>query len=144
MAEKNNAKWIDGKEVDRIFVKQNELGNASIVGVYTKEDEYFYCNKLHFTGGYKVDYQFDKQSKERFQSGKLRNFVNKIEDIFGLSKPLNNELTTATGVSINAVFKKSDRLQRIIEKYGSTGEIAVTNSHWTMIAEDDRRRQYWL
>jgi len=54
-----------------------------------------------------------------------------------LQKPLNNDITTATGVSINAVFKKTDRIKRIIEKYGSTGEIAITNSHWTMIAQND-------
>ena len=123
--------------MSRIFLKKNEQNNAQIVGVSTKDDQYIYCNKLHFTGGYKVKYQFDPQSFERFQSGKLRNIANKVEDILGLGNPLNNDITTSTGVSINAIFKKSDRLKRIIEKYGSTGELAVTNSHWTMIADND-------
>jgi hypothetical protein len=104
----------------------------------TKDGKYFYANKLHFTGGYKVDYEFDREAPTRFLSGsKLRNFVNQVEDTFGLQKPLTNEVTTATGVSINAVFKKTDRIKRIIEKYGSTGEIAITNSHWTMVAQND-------
>jgi hypothetical protein len=104
----------------------------------TKDGKYFYANKLHFTGGYKVDYEFDRDAPTRFLSGsRLRNLVNKVEDAFGLQKPLNNDITTATGVSINAVFKKNDRIKRIIEKYGSTGEIAITNGHWTMIAQND-------
>jgi hypothetical protein len=36
-------------------------------------------------------------------------------------------MTTATGVSINAVFKKT----------ANFGEISVTNSHWTKIAENE-------
>ncbi|MCE3254715.1 MAG: hypothetical protein K0R25_209 [Rickettsiaceae bacterium] len=137
LAEENGVLWMDGVEVSRIFVTQNDLGNAEVAGVLTSDGEYFYCNKLHFTGGYKVDYDFDPESKSRFQSSVIRNILNMLEDHLGLSKPLGSNITTATGVSINAVFKKSERLRRIIERYGSTGEIAVTNSHWTMIAEDD-------
>jgi hypothetical protein len=60
-----------------------------------------------------------------------------VEDLFDLQKPIANDITTSTGVSINAIFKKSDKLKKITEKYGTTGEIAVTNSHWTIIAQDD-------
>ncbi|NBV06560.1 MAG: FAD-binding oxidoreductase [Proteobacteria bacterium] len=137
-AESQGATWLEGKEVDRIMLAKNKDGKARIAGVMTKDGKYFYADKLHFTGGYKVDYEFDRDAPTRFLSGsRLRNLVNKVEDAFGLQKPLNNNITTATGVSINAVFKKTDRIKRIIEKYGSTGEIAITNSHWTMIAQND-------
>ncbi len=137
-AESQGARWVEGQEVDRIMLAKNESGSARIAGVMTKDGKYFYADKLHFTGGYKVDYEFDREAPTRFLSGsKLRNFVNQVEDTFGLQKPLTNEVTTATGVSINAVFKKTDRIKRIIEKYGSTGEIAITNSHWTMVAQND-------
>ena len=137
-AESQGTTWLESQEVDRIMLAKNKDGNARIAGVMTKDGKYFYANKLHFTGGYKVDYEFDRDAPTRFLSGsRLRNLVNKVEDAFGLQKPLNNDITTATGVSINAVFKKNDRIKRIIEKYGSTGEIAITNSHWTMIAQND-------
>jgi hypothetical protein len=136
-AEDQGAQWLEGQEVDRILLIKNKGGNAKIAGVVTKDNQYLYASKLHFTGGYKVDYEFDRDAPTRFLSGsRLRNFVNRVEDVFSLQKPLTNEITTATGVSINAIFKKTDRIKRIIEKYGSTGEIAITNSHWTMIAQD--------
>lgn len=137
-AESQGATWLEGQEVDRIMLAKNKEGNARIAGVMTKEGKYFYADKLHFTGGYKVDYEFDREAPTRFLSGsRLRNLINKVEDAFGLQKPLNSDITTATGVSINAIFKKTDRMKRIIEKYGSTGEIAITNSHWTMVAQND-------
>jgi len=118
-AESQGATWLEGKEVDRIMLAKNKDGKARIAGVMTKDGKYFYADKLHFTGGYKVDYEFDRDAPTRFLSGsRLRNLVNKVEDAFGLQKPLNNNITTATGVSINAVFKKTDRIKRIIEKYG--------------------------
>lgn len=128
LAKKYGAKWLEGKQVERIFVRKNEQGNAEVVGIATKDGEFFYCNKLHMTGGYKVDYQFDPESAERSQTGLLRGVVNRVEDVLGLSRPLTSKITTATGISINAVFKKSGR---------PIGEIAVTNSHWTKIAEDE-------
>ncbi len=137
-AESQGVQWIEGQEVDRIMLAKNKDGGARIAGVMTKGGKYFYADKLHFTGGYKVEYEFDKDAPTRFLSGSIvRNLVNKVEDMFELQKPLTNEITTSTGVSINAVFKKTDRIKRIIDKYGSTGEIAITNSHWTMIAQDD-------
>ena len=137
-AESRGIIWKDGQEVERILLAKNEHSQARIAGVITKDGKYLYASKLHFSGGYKVDYVFDRDSETRFLSHSvLRNVVNKIEDIFDLQKPLTNDVTTATGVSINAVFKKSDRIKKIIERYGSTGEIAITNSHWTMIAHDD-------
>lgn len=137
LASSRGVAWIDGTEVKRVFVRKNEQGRAEVCGVLTKDDEFFPCDKLHFTGGYKVDYQYDEKSKERFRGGGLRSLFNKIEDVLGLQKPLPNEITTSTGVSINAVFKKTPQLKSVIERHGSTGEIAVTNSHWTMIAEND-------
>jgi hypothetical protein len=134
LAEKMGATWIEEKEIERILVRKNEQGTAELVGIASKNGQYFYCNKLHFTGGYKVQYLYDPESRERFEGSFLRNMLNKIEDIFELDNPLNNNITTATGVSVNAVFKKNERLKRLIDEYGSTGEIAVTNSHWTMIA----------
>ena len=137
-AESRGIMWKDGQEVERILLAKNENGQARIAGVITKDGQYSYASKLHFSGGYKVDYVFDRDSETRFLSHSfLRNVVNKIEDIFDLQKPLTNDITTATGVSINAIFKKSDRIKKIIERYGSTGEIAITNSHWTMIAHDE-------
>ncbi len=137
LAEARGATWIDGEEVARILVTKNKDGDAEIAGVATSDGKYHYCTKLHFTGGYKVKYKFDPDSQERFEGSFLRNLMNKIEDVFGFQQPLSNEITTATGISVNMIFRNSPRLKRIIERYGSTGELAVTNSHWTMIAHND-------
>jgi hypothetical protein len=137
LAKSNGVQWLDGEEITRILLTHDEKGDAKVAGIVTKEDEFFPVDKLHFTGGYKVEYLFDKDSDARFQSSWMRNLVNRVEDLFELQQPLRNSITTSTGVSINAIFKKSDRIKRLIERYGSIGEIAVTNSHWTMIAEDD-------
>lgn len=139
-SQQEGAQWIEGKEINRIFLIQNkESGNAQMAGLMTKDGEYIYANKLHFTGGYKVKYEFDKEdSITRYQSNStLRNLFNKIEDALDIQRPTNTNITTATGISINAVFRKSEKIKRIIDKYGSTGEIAITNSHWTMMAQDD-------
>lgn len=138
-AQDQGAKWIEGEEITRIFLIPNEKSNAQMAGVLTKNGQFIYADKLHFTGGYMVDYEFDTQnSPSRFNSDSiLRNIFNKIYDLSSMSKPLNNEITTATGVSITAIFKKSDEMKTRLEKFGSTGEIAVTNSHWTMIIENE-------
>jgi hypothetical protein len=138
IAKSRGAKWFEGKEINRVLLVKNDQGVAEIAGVVDSKGEYHYCNKLHFTGGYKVEYEFDRESASRFQSNSfLRNALNKVEDIFGWQPPVSSQITTATGVSINAVFRRSERLDRIIKKYGSTGELAVTNGHWTMIACDN-------
>ncbi len=137
-AEKAGARWIDGKEIRRILLTQNRDKKAEIAGVADAEGNYHFCSKLHFTGGYKVDYVFDRQSQARFQSGSVvRDWVNRAEDFLGLQRPLTNEVTVATGLSVNAIFKKSDRMKAVIAEHGSTGEIAITNSHWTMIGQND-------
>lgn len=137
-AENSGSLWIEGAEIGRILLAKGVNNRAKIAGVVTKDGKYFYCNKLHFTGGYKVDYVFDKDSKSRFKNPHLlRNLINKIEDFFDWQQPLPNQITTATGVSINAIFKRSENLNKVINKYGSIGQIAVTNSHWTLVACDE-------
>lgn len=138
LAERDGVKWFDGTEVARIMLNKNKEGVAEIAGIVTKDGQYHYTNLLHFTGGYKVEYVFDKDSDARFRGiPAMRNLFNRVEDSFKLQGPLPTDITTSTGVSVNAIFRKSDKIKRIIEKYGHTGEIAVTNSHWTMIAQDD-------
>jgi len=120
--------WHDNVEITKILLAKDEDGEAKIAGVIDKEGNFTYVSKLHFTGGYKLDYIYDENSKSRFLTASmLRSMVNKIQDRMNLRKPLRHEMTTATGVSINAIFRKTKRF----------GEISVTNSHWTKIAEND-------
>lgn len=130
-------KWIEGEEVERILVTRTKDGNAKFAGILTKSGEYIYGSDSHFTLGYKAEYVFDSESESREGASLPRRLLNRAEDVLGLQPPLASEITTSTGVSVNALFRKSDRMKRVIEKYGSTGEIAVTNSHWTMIAQNE-------
>lgn len=137
-AEKKSVQWIEGEEVDRIFLIRGEDKKAKIAGVRTKNGKFQYCSKLHASCGYMVDYNFDKNSPSRFKStSKIKNFLNKAEDFFSFEKPLTSKITTTTGVSINAVFKKTFTIKKMIETFGSIMPIAITNSHWTLIAEND-------
>lgn len=135
-ASENGVDWIDGAEVERILIRKNSEGKPQAVGVITKNGKFIPANKIHMTGGYKVDYDFDPESTHRFKGSKIRNFTNSIEDKIGVQKPLNNELTTATGVSMNLVFKNTPEMKAILEKHNGFA-FAVTNSHWTPIAYDD-------
>lgn len=136
LAKANGVQWLDGEEIVRILLTRDKA-SAKVAGVVSTSGEFFPADKLHFTGGYKVDYVFDRDSDARFQASWARNLFNRVEDLLRIQQPLSSSITTSTGVSINAVFKKSERIKKLIERYGSTGEIAVTNSHWTMIAQND-------
>lgn len=50
--------------------------------------------------------------------------------------PLNSINIPATGVSTTFLMKKTPELKRIIEQKGSL-ELAIINSHWTIIAHDE-------
>lgn len=132
----NGARWLEGSRISNIFLTKNKKGQAELAGLRTAEGEYIYANNLHFTGGYKTKFVFDKESSSRFQGSILRNLFNQAEDYLRIQNPISSKVTVSTGVSINAIFRNSERLQKIIEKYGSTGAFSVTNSHWTMIAHD--------
>lgn len=64
---------------------------------------------------------------------KIKNIANKLYDNLGFYKPIRQNITIATGVSVNAIFTLSDQMKQLIKKYGSFGEINVTNGHWTTI-----------
>ncbi len=135
-AKEKGVQWLEGAQVKRLLVKKGDEGIPRAVGVITKQEEFIPANKIHITGGYKVSYEFDKSSTYRFKSSKMRNFANYLEDIIGLQNPLSNEMTVATGVSMNLVFKNTPELKKILQQCNGF-EFAVTNSHWTPIAWDN-------
>lgn len=122
-AKKNGVEWHDDVEIKRILLTKDRDGSPKIAGVVNQKNEFIYVSKLHFSGGYMVDYLYDA----KVDGKSLRSKINKLQNRHQLQKPLRNEMTTATGVSINAIFNK----KRI-------GEISVTNSHWTKIAENEK------
>jgi hypothetical protein len=127
-AVKRGAQWIEGDLITNIIVKKSENSEdaVDVCGVLTKDGQYVYANKLHFSGGYKVNYTFESASKTRFKNkSAMRNYLNKFYDAFNLQQPLNNKLTIATGVSINAVFYRSKYIDELIDKLGSIGEIGM-------------------
>jgi hypothetical protein len=123
-AVKRGVEWQDNVEIKKILLTKDFDGEPKIAGVIDDDGNFTYVSKLHFSGGYKVDYIYDAPANS---ASALRKIISKIENILALQKPLKNEITIATGVSINAIFKKKEKL----------GEISVTNSHWTKVAEND-------
>ena len=112
---------------------KNQEGNPEVAGVLSAEGEFFYANKVHLTGGYKMNLTFDKNSNNRFsESGIFRKIVNKVEDFFDVENPLPTDTTVATGLSVNAIFKLNPQVEELLKR-----QVAVTNSHWTMIAKNE-------
>ncbi len=133
IAQDNGVEWLDGVEVRRIMLTQNDAGDAEVVGVVTKDHEFHYATKVHLTGGYKLNLRFDENSYNRFHGNALvRNFFNKLEDFFEIQSPMPTDITTSTGISVNAVFKMDDRMEELVKR-----QLSVTNSHWTLIARNE-------
>lgn len=132
IAKDHKVRWIDGAEVSRIMLTQNDAGDSEVVGVVTKDNEFFYANKVHLTGGYKLNLSFDRDSYNRFHgSSSARNVLNKIEDFFAIQQPLPTDITTSTGISVNAIFKMDEKMEELTNR-----QLSVTNSHWTLIAKN--------
>jgi hypothetical protein len=132
IAEDRGVRWLDGVEVRRIMLTQNDAGDAEVVGVVTKDHEFHYATKVHLTGGYKLNLRFDENSYNRFHGNALvRNFFNKLEDLFEIQSPMPTDITTSTGISVNAVFKMDERMEGLVKR-----QLSVTNSHWTLIAKN--------
>ncbi|CAF1246669.1 unnamed protein product [Adineta ricciae] len=119
-----------------LFAKDDvTTGKTRLAGLITDKNQFIYASHLHLSPGYKAKFQFDKARASRF----IRNFLNKMENKFNISSPVTrHRLTVATGTSINALMHNNTHLKKIIDKYGITPQYAVTNSHWTMLAKDDK------
>jgi hypothetical protein len=124
LAVKNGVEWQENVEIKQVLLTQDSDGEPKVAGVVDREGNFTYVSKLHFSGVYKVDYVYDSAAHS---ASFLRQKISEAENSLAIEKPLRNSMTTATGVSINAIFKKRANI----------GEISVTNSHWTKIAEDD-------
>ncbi len=102
---KNGVNWIEGLQVNKILFDYHDNRLPKMAGIIDQNGHFIYANKLHFSGGYRVEYVYANSSKN----------------------VLRNKMTISTGVSVNAIFRKRQNF----------GEISVTNSHWTKIAEDE-------
>lgn len=132
IAEDSGVRWLDGVEVRRIMLTQNEAGDAEVVGVVTKDNDFHYATKVHLTGGYKLKLRFDENSYNRFHgNAAVRNFLNRLEDFFEIQSPMPTDITTSTGLSVNAVLKMDERMEELLKR-----QLSVTNSHWTLIAKN--------
>lgn len=68
---KREVDWRENCQVAKILVTRDSLtGEAKIAGVVTHSGEYIYGTHLHMSGGYRVAYDYDPNSKTRFQTNK--------------------------------------------------------------------------
>ena len=111
--------WMEPSEVKKIFL-YNKDGKLALAGALIEEGgerNFIPADKMHFTGGYMSELFYGSE----------------IDGV----KVLSNPTTVATGVSINAILKRTPEINKFIKEFGSTGQIAVTNSHWTLLAKGD-------
>lgn len=123
-------------EISHVLFAENEKkpSHTRVAGIITKEGRYVYASHVHLSLGYKADFKFETPQQYLTMRDKLNGFENRL----GISPPVpRHKITTATGVSINALFDLTANpvLSEIIVKYGTLPQYAVTNSHWTLIAE---------
>ncbi len=110
--------WLEPAMVTKIFVKKVDDDQVRIAGVLVQdndEQKFISADHVHFSGGYMVNLQ--------------------IED--SAAPAISSPTTTATGVSSNVILERNSTINNFINRYGNTGQLAVTNSHWTMLAKSD-------
>ena len=119
-----------------LFTNKKCKEELRVAGVIMDDNQFIYASHVHISPGYKAQFRFDQVSISTDKS--WRNILNLIENKLQLSLPVHRHcLTVATGVSVNALMHKTAHIQRIIEKYGTTPQFAVTNSHWTLLLKND-------
>lgn len=68
-AQKRGVDWRENSQVTKILVcPDSRTGETRIAGVVLHTGEYIYGSHLHMSGGYRVAYRYDPDSKARFQS----------------------------------------------------------------------------
>lgn len=110
--------WMEPAVVKQIFVKAQENGEAQVAGAVIENNgstKFIAADSLHFTGGYMAKLMIEGTDKEL----------------------VSNPITTATGVSSNIILERNEVTDNFISRFGNTGQLAVTNSHWTMLAKND-------
>jgi len=110
-------KSLEPVVVTRIFLC-NENEAAKIAGVEIEEDgekRFISADSLHISAGYMAKLQVVGSAKEA----------------------TSNPTTVATGVSTNIILQRNFVVNNFIRYFGHTAELAVTNSHWTMLAKND-------
>lgn len=113
-AKQLGAVWEENKTLTKVYVDKDTQGNPFACGVEFDDGEFVPANKIHLTLGYKAYFEYEKTQKNA----------------------LNNINVPATGVSVTFVLKKTPELKKIIDEKGSP-ELAIINSHWTVIGHDD-------
>lgn len=121
------------KYVTHILFAGEKQEKIHVAGVVTNDEQFIYASHVHVSPGYKAKFQFGETNADNF----VRNIFNRTENMLQLSPPVpGHRLTVATGVSVNALMRNTKHLQKIIDKYGTTPQFAVTNSHWTLLSKD--------
>lgn len=123
--ENQGQEWTEPACVKRILLQGDESGVASVAGVVLEEEgveRFVAADSLHFTGGYMSRLVFDDPS---------------VSDKTTLPEALSSPTTVSTGLSMNVILKRNQVTDSFLEEFGNTGQLAVTNSHWTMLAATD-------
>ncbi len=136
VVEERGQKWLEPATVKKILLQGSEDEKAKIAGIVIldKDSERFIAaDSLHFTGGYMAKLAIDDA---------------KILDKSQLPEALSNPTTVATGASSNIILSRyyeddlgnklpNPSINNFIKSFGNTGQLAVTNSHWTLLAQNE-------
>lgn len=116
---------------DVLFAEdEHHPGRARLAGLITEDGQFLYGSHLHLSPGYKAKFQFGQDE---------HHWLNRLKNRLRVSPPVRaHRLTVATGVSVNALMRNTPHLHKIIDKFGTTPQFAVTNSHWTLLAKNDK------
>ncbi|MSP34090.1 MAG: hypothetical protein EXR06_04230 [Rickettsiales bacterium] len=153
IAENKGVNWIEGATLKQVFLESVD-SEAHLAGIEIEKEgelKFIRLSQMHTTLGYRAEYVF---AKNRFGSKKfnheieaekylitaVKNFrakINQLKDFLQI-EGVNTRITTAAGMSMNLILKKTAKVQHLMDQFdNSTGQLAVTNSHWTMVAQDN-------
>lgn len=135
VVEEQGQEWLEPATVKKIFLQGAKNEEAKIAGIVLLEngaERFIAADSLHFTGGYMAKLAIDDA---------------RIADKSQLSEVLSSPTTVATGASSNIILSRyyedelgnkvpNPAINNFIKSFGNTGQLAVTNSHWTMLAQN--------
>jgi hypothetical protein len=128
--------WQESREIKTLYIDTSGdrpiLAGVKYKNLKTQQCLFQPTSSAFLTLGYKARFQYKKHPDKT--NNKIKAAIKKIKQTFRQPIP---PIGIATGCSVVAFFKKTSRLNAIIKKYTIFPEFAVTNSHWTLMAENE-------
>lgn len=114
-----NSKWVEDATLKTVYV-DTKTGEPHMIGAeldINGKNAFIPTKRAFLTLGYRAKFQYTFPQSSFFKTPQ---------------SPIPN-IGIATGCSIVAIFKKTDAIDKITDKYGIFPQFSTKNSHWSLI-----------